>query len=44
MKLTSGGKTQELNLTEGEAISLNQDHEATSIGDIEIDLLVVELK
>ncbi len=45
MRLTSEGKTQDLNLEEGKAIFLvAQNHEATNIGNTVIDLLVVELK
>jgi quercetin dioxygenase-like cupin family protein len=45
MKLTSGGKSQEMNLTEGHVIFLSeQHHEAQNIGDTTIDLLVVEFK
>ena len=45
LRLTSEGKTQDLNLEEGKAMFLSaQDHEATNIGDTTVDLLVVELK
>jgi len=45
LKLTSEGKTQELDLKEGSAVFLDaQNHEATNIGNTMIDLLVVELK
>jgi quercetin dioxygenase-like cupin family protein len=45
LKLTSGGKSQEMNLTDGEVVFLaDQHHEATNVGDSTIDLLVVEFK
>ncbi len=45
MKLTSGGKSQEMNLTDGQVVLLNeQHHEATNVGDSIIDMLVVEFK
>lgn len=45
LRLTSGGKTQEMNLTDGEVVFLaDQHHEATNVGDSTIDLLVVEFK
>ena len=45
LKLTSEGKTQELDLKEGSVVFLDaQNHEATNIGNAVIDLLVVELK
>jgi quercetin dioxygenase-like cupin family protein len=45
MKLTSGGKSQEMNLTDGQVVFLSdQHHEATNIGDSTIDMLVVEFK
>jgi hypothetical protein len=45
MRLTSEGKTQELNLEEGKAVFLAaQNHEASNIGNTVVDLLVVELK
>jgi quercetin dioxygenase-like cupin family protein len=45
LRLTSEGKTQELDLKEGSAVFLEeQNHEATNIGNTTIDLLVVELK
>ena len=45
LKLTSEGKSQDLDLKEGSAVFLDaQNHEATNIGDSVIDLLVVELK
>ena len=45
LKLTSEGKTQELDLKQGSVVFLKeQNHEATNVGKSEIDLLVVELK
>ena len=45
LNLTSGGKTQAMDLKEGSSIFMEaQDHEATNIGDSVVDLLVVELK
>jgi len=45
LRLTSEGKTQELDLKEGSAVFLEeQNHQATNIGNATIDLLVVELK
>ena len=45
LKLTSEGKTQELDLKEGSAVFLEaQNHEATNTGDSVVDLLVVEIK
>jgi quercetin dioxygenase-like cupin family protein len=45
LNLTSGGKTQAMDLKEGSAIFMEaQDHEATNIGDSVVDMLVVELK
>ena len=45
LKLTSKGKSQDLDLKEGSAVFLDeQNHEATNIGNTTIDLLVVELK
>jgi beta-alanine degradation protein BauB len=45
MKLTSGGKTDILDLKDGDAIFLNaQSHEAENIGQSTLELLVVELK
>jgi quercetin dioxygenase-like cupin family protein len=45
MKMTSEGKSQEMNLEEGKGLFLaEQNHEATNIGNTIIDLLVVELK
>jgi quercetin dioxygenase-like cupin family protein len=43
--LTSGGKTQEMELKAGSAIFLDaQDHEMKNIGKTTIDLVVTELK
>ncbi len=45
LSLTSGGKTQEVDLKEGSAVFMEaQDHEATNIGDSVVDMVVVELK
>ena len=45
LKLTSEGKTQELDLKQGSVLFLKeQNHEATNTGKSDIDLLVVELK
>jgi quercetin dioxygenase-like cupin family protein len=45
MKLTSEGKTDILELKDGDAIFLNaQSHEAENIGQSTLELLVVELK
>jgi quercetin dioxygenase-like cupin family protein len=45
LKLTSQGKTNILDLVDGDAIFLNaQSHEAENIGQSTIQLLVVELK
>jgi quercetin dioxygenase-like cupin family protein len=45
LRLTSEGKTQDLDLKEGSAVFLEeQNHEATNMGNTVIDLLVVELK
>jgi beta-alanine degradation protein BauB len=45
LSLTSGGKTQTIDLKEGSAVFMEaQDHEATNIGDSVVDMLVVELK
>jgi beta-alanine degradation protein BauB len=45
LNLTSGGKTQAIDLKEGTAVFMEaQDHEATNIGDSVVDLIVVELK
>ena len=45
LKMTSEGKSQNLDLKEGSAVFLDaQNHEATNIGNTLIELLVVELK
>lgn len=45
MSLTSGGKTQEIDIKTGAVLFLDaQDHEAKNIGSTILDLLVVELK
>ncbi len=45
LRLTSQGKTQDLDLNEGSAVFLDeQNHEATNIGNSVIELIVVELK
>ena len=45
LKLTSEGKSQDLDLKEGSVVFLDaQNHEATNIGSSVVDLLVVELK
>lgn len=45
LKLTSEGKTQELDLKQGSVLFLKeQNHEATNTGKSEINLLVMELK
>ena len=45
MKLTSGGKSQEMNLTDGQVVFLSeQHHEAENVGDSTVDMLVVEFK
>ena len=45
MSLTSGGKTQEMEIKTGSVMFLDaQDHEAKNIGNTTLDLLVVELK
>ncbi len=45
LKLTSDGKSQDLDLKEGSAVFLEaQNHEATNIGDSVIELVVVEIK
>ena len=45
MRLTSEGKTQEMEIKQGQVMFLDaQDHEATNIGDTTLDLLVMELK
>jgi beta-alanine degradation protein BauB len=43
--LTSGGKTQEMEIKTGSALFLDaQDHEMKNVGNTTIDLIVVELK
>ena len=45
MSLTSGGKTQEMDVKTGSVLFLDaQDHEAKNVGKTVLDLLVVELK
>lgn len=45
IKLTSEGKTDVLNLETGKAIFLNEQvHEAQNIGQLPLELLVVEIK
>jgi quercetin dioxygenase-like cupin family protein len=45
MSITSGGKTQELEIKAGSVLFLDaQDHEAKNIGKTTVDLIVVELK
>jgi len=45
LRLTSEGKTQDMDLTTGSVVFLKeQNHEATNVGDSIIDLVVVELK
>jgi Uncharacterized conserved protein, contains double-stranded beta-helix domain len=45
LKLTSGGKSQEMTLTDGQVVFLErQHHEAQNVGDTTVDLLVVEFK
>ncbi|MCL5876986.1 MAG: cupin domain-containing protein [Candidatus Bathyarchaeota archaeon] len=45
MRLTSEGKTQEIELKSGQVLFLDaQDHEAENIGHTTLDLLVMELK
>lgn len=45
LRLTSQGKTDDLDLTAGSVVFLKeQNHEAKNVGDSTIDLLVVELK
>ena len=45
MKLTSGGKTQEMDIKAGSVMFLDaQDHEAKNIGNTTIDLIVMEMK
>jgi quercetin dioxygenase-like cupin family protein len=45
MSLTSGGKTQEMEIKAGSVMFLDaQDHEAKNVGKTTLDLLVMELK
>lgn len=45
LRLTSEGKTQDVDLKDGSAVFLEeQNHEATNIGNTVIDLIVVEIK
>jgi beta-alanine degradation protein BauB len=45
LKMTSEGKTSEMELTEGQAIFLKaQNHEIENIGKTTVDIVVVELK
>ena len=45
MSLTTGGKTQEMEIKAGSVMFLDeQDHEAKNVGKTTLDLLVVELK
>lgn len=45
MSLTTGGKTQEMEIKAGSVMFLDaQDHEAKNIGKTALDLLVMELK
>ena len=45
LKITSEGKSQEMDLKDGSAVFLDaQNHEATNTGGKVIDLIVVELK
>jgi quercetin dioxygenase-like cupin family protein len=45
MSLTSGGKSQEMELKTGSVVFLDaQDHEAKNIGNTTLDLIVTELK
>jgi quercetin dioxygenase-like cupin family protein len=45
LKMTSQGKTSELNLDSGSAVFLDaQEHEATNISDSGIEIIVTELK
>ena len=45
LKLTSKGKTQEMDLKDSSAVFLEeQNHEATNIGKTTIELIVIELK
>ena len=45
MRLTSEGKTQEMDIKAGQVMFLDaQNHEAKNIGNTTLDLLVMELK
>jgi quercetin dioxygenase-like cupin family protein len=45
LRFTSEGKTQDMDLTSGSVVFLKeQNHEATNIGNSDIDLLVFEIK
>ena len=45
LRLTSEGKTQDMDLKEGSVLFLNaQNHEASNVGNSDIDLIVFELK
>ncbi len=45
LRLTSAGKTDEMNLTDGSVVFLKaQDHEATNTGNTTAELIVVEFK
>jgi len=45
LKLTTSGKSSEINMRDGEVIFLEEgDHEATNTGSTTMDLLVVEFK
>ena len=45
LRLTSEGKTQDMDLTTGSVVFLKeQNHEATNVGSSVIDLVVIELK
>ena len=45
LSLSSGGKTQEIDIKTGSVLFLDeQDHEAKNIGNTTIDLIVMELK
>jgi quercetin dioxygenase-like cupin family protein len=45
IRITAEGQTNEMDLTDGSAVFLNEgDHEATNIGDSTLDLIVVEFK
>ena len=45
LRLTSEGKTQDMDLSAGSVVFLKeQNHEATNVGNSVIDLVVVELK